>query len=434
VLPYAPHPAYGAPDDLRALVDAAHAHGLMVLLDVVYNHFGPEGNYLHLYAEPFFDPSRQTPWGAAIDYAKPPVRRFFADNALHWLHEYRLDGLRLDAIDQIRDPSEPDILVEIARRVRAEIPDRPVHLTTEDNRNLTYLHERGPGGSVPLYTAEWNDDFHNAAHVLATGETAGYYADFAEAPLSQFARSLAEGFAWQGEPSAFTGGPRGRPSAHMPPAAFVDFLQNHDQIGNRAFGERLAALTEPDLLRALRFIHLLSPHIPLLFMGEEWGETRPFLFFTDFHGDLADAVRVGRRREFADFPAFAGHAEDLARIPDPNDPDTFAASRPARALAEAPEGRAVLEETRRLLAARAEHLVPRLAGAASGRVLAAEAGALAVDWPLSGAAWRLRANLGEAPKALPAAAGREIAATHASDVGPAPARYAAWFLDPGGEA
>jgi malto-oligosyltrehalose trehalohydrolase len=429
VLPWAPHPAYGTPDNLRALVDAAHAEGLMVLLDVVYNHFGPEGNYLHLYADAFFDESRQTPWGAAIDFTRLPVRRFFADNALHWLKEYRLDSLRFDAIDQISDPSEPDILMEIARRVRAEIPDRPVHLTTEDNRNVTYLHERGEGGSVPLFTAEWNDDMHNAAHVLATGETAGYYADFADDPLGQLARSLAEGFAWQGEIAPSKGAPRGRPSAHLPPAAFVDFLQNHDQIGNRAFGERLCALTDPDLERALRAVHLLSPHIPLLFMGEEYGETRPFLFFTDFHGDLADAVREGRRREFADFPAFAGHAEDLARIPDPNAFETFDRSRLDWGRLETEAGRSALEETRRLLALRAEHVTPRLAEAGAGRVIAAQDGALAVDWPLGPAAWRLRANLAETPQALPPAPGRVVHATHEAKGERAPARSVSWVLD-----
>ena len=261
VLPYAPHNIYGPPEDLAAFVDAAHANGLMVLLDVVYNHFGPDGNYLPLYAPEFFDPGRTTPWGAGIDYTRPPVRRFFIENALYWLTEYGIDGLRLDAVDQIVDPSRPELLLELAEELR-RLP-RPVHLTTEDNRNVTHLHERGPGGAVTRHSAEWNDDLHNAAHVLATGETEGYYAGFAADPLGLMGRALAEGFAFQGE------GGRGAPSAHLPPAAFVDFLQNHDQTGNRALGERLICLTDAGTLEALTAILCLSPHIPLFFMGEE---------------------------------------------------------------------------------------------------------------------------------------------------------------------
>jgi malto-oligosyltrehalose trehalohydrolase len=372
VLPYAPHPAYGTPDDLRALVDAAHGLGLMVLLDVVYNHFGPEGNYLGAYAPDFFHPERHTPWGAAIAYERDPVRRFFVENALYWLDEFRFDGLRLDAVDHVRDPdSEVEILVEIAQAVRAAHPER--HLTTEDNRNITRLHERAADGRPALYTAEWNDDFHNVAHVIATGETEGYYTDFAEDRWSKLARALAEGFAYQGEPSRFAdGAPRGAASAHLPPTAFVDFLQNHDQIGNRAFGERLVDLAPRALVRALSAILLLSPHVPLLFMGEEWGETRPFAFFTDFHGELADAVREGRRREFRHFAAFE-RPETRARIPDPNAPATFEASKLDWSATATPEGGDWLAWTGSLLATRRQEIVPRLAatGGHAGRVLAA---------------------------------------------------------------
>ena len=192
VLPYAPHPAYGSPDDMKAFIDAAHEHGLMVLLDVVYNHLGPDGNYLHCYAPAFFHPENQTPWGPAIAYERAPVRSFFIENALFWLHEYRLDGLRLDAVDHVRDPqSKPEILVEIAERVRTAITDRHVHLTTEDNRNITRLHTRGRNGEVPLYTAEWNDDVHNVLHVIATGESEGYYEDFVADPWGKLGRALA---------------------------------------------------------------------------------------------------------------------------------------------------------------------------------------------------------------------------------------------------
>ena len=412
VLLYAPHPAYGTPDDLRALVDAAHSRGLMVLLDIVYNHFGPEGNYLHAYAPDFFDETRQTPWGTAIAYDRPAVRRFFVENALHWLEEYRLDGFRFDAIDHVRDPrSRPELLVEIAERIRALDLGRPIHLTTEDNRNITRLHERGPGGAVPHYTAEWNDDFHNTAHVVATGETEAYYADFVADPVAALARALAEGFVFQGE-ATVSGEARGEPSTHLPPAAFIDFLQNHDQTGNRAFGERLIALTPEPRLRALTAILLLSPHVPLLLMGEEWGETRPFMFFTDFHGDLADAVREGRRREFGGFAAFDDPTA-RARIPDPNDAATFAASRIDWDRRETPEGRGWLDFTSRLLAIRRREIVPRLAGAAghAGRVVADGAGLVAVDWRLDGAVLRLRANLGEAPVVAPDAPGAVLHTT-----------------------
>ncbi|MFD1912205.1 malto-oligosyltrehalose trehalohydrolase [Halodurantibacterium flavum] len=407
VLPYAPHPAYGSPDDMKAFVDACHRHGLMVLLDVVYNHFGPEGNYLGAYAPDFFDPDRQTPWGNAIAYDRDPVRRFFIENALYWMEEFHLDGLRLDAVDHVRDPSDPEILAEIALRVREKFPN--AHLTTEDNRNITRLHERDGMGRPRLYSGEWNDDFHNVAHVIATGETEGYYADFAEDHWTKFARALAEGFIWQGEYSAHADAARGAPSAHLPPTAFVDFLQNHDQTGNRAFGERLLVLSSRPMVRALMAIHLLSPHIPLLFMGEEWGEVRPFAFFTDFHGDLAEAVREGRRREFASFAEFQ-NAELRSMIPDPNALTTFEASRIDWGRAGAADGRDWLSFTQGLLHLRRTRIVPHLAGAPGngGRILLAEDGLIAVDWQLQGAILRLRANLSDSAAILPDAGGERI--------------------------
>ena len=399
VLPYAPHPAYGAPEDMKAFVDAAHGHGLMVLLDVVYNHFGPDGNYLHAYAEAFFDAARHTPWGAGIDYGEPAVRSFFLDNALYWLDEFYLDGLRFDAIDQIGDGSEPHLLVEIAQAIRRSFPGRHIHLTTEDNRNVTHLHRRDAEGRTRLFTGEWNDDFHNVAHVVATGEHEGYYEDFVEAPLKKLARALAEGFVYQGEASAHAGGkPRGEPSADLPPAAFVDFLQNHDQTGNRALGERLLPLAGEQRTRALMALLLLSPHIPLLFMGEEYGETGPFLFFTDFHGDLADAVREGRRREFAHFSAFAG-GDDRDAIPDPNALPTFEASRLDWQRRASAEGRDWTDFTRALLDLRRRHVVPLIPrmGARSGRVLADDGGLVAVEWRAGDALLRLHANLSDQP-------------------------------------
>jgi malto-oligosyltrehalose trehalohydrolase len=300
VLPYAPDSVYGRPEELKQLVQAAHRAGLMVFLDVVYNHFGPKGNYLHRYAPQFFTDRHQTPWGAAIDFSNRWVRQFFVQNALYWLREYRFDGLRFDAVHAIVDESPTHILDEI----RDAIP-KEKHLILENDANQArYLRK---------YTAQWNDDSHHAFHVLATGESQGYYKAYVDAPARHLARCLAEGFAYQGEVSPFSGRRRGERSADLPPTAFVDFLQNHDQIGNRAFGERLLALSNQRRLNVLAAILLLSPSIPLLFMGEEWGCRQPFQFFCDFAGELGEAVRQGRRREFP-------HIQDM---PDPTAEETF---------------------------------------------------------------------------------------------------------------
>ena len=209
VLLYAPHAAYGSPGDFHAFIDAAHGLGLSVVLDIVLNHFGPEGNYLSLLSPGFFHQNRMTPWGNAIAYETEAVRQYITEAPLFWLTEYHLDGLRFDAIDQIEDRSARHVLIEIAENIRKAIPDRHIHLTTEDSRNVIFLHPRDEDGQTPLFTAEWNDDFHNAAHVFATGETHAYYQDFAHQPASKFARALAEGFVYQGELSAQTGKPRG---------------------------------------------------------------------------------------------------------------------------------------------------------------------------------------------------------------------------------
>lgn len=415
VLPYAPHNSYGTPDDMKRFIDEAHGMGLIVLLDVVYNHFGPDGNYLHAYAGDLFDKGRHTPWGAAIAYQRRPVRDFFIENALYWLDEFNLDGLRLDAIDQIKDPSEPDLLTELAQRVERELDQRRRYLTTEDNRNLVHLHALRDG-AVGHYAGEWNDDFHNAAHVLLTGETEGYYEDFATDPLAILARCLAEGFGYQGEPSFHSANrPRGEPSAHLPTTAFIDFLQNHDQIGNRAMGERLTRLSEDRALEALTAILLLSPHVPLVFMGDEWGETRPFNFFTDFSGDLAQAVREGRRQEFAGFSGFAS-ASAREAIPDPNAFATFENSRIDWAKLEHPSHLRRFQATSRLLALRREHIVPLLNDCSSTAavVRACADGALAIDWQFPSGVLELRANLCDHARVLPASGGQVI---HDSDPG-----------------
>ena len=383
VLLYAPHECYGSPDDVRAFVDAAHAHGLMVFLDVVYNHFGPDGNYLGKYAGAFFHPERHTPWGAAIAFDNPAVRSYFVENPLYWLTEYRFDGLRFDAIDHIKDPSAEHILEAMARRIRATL-DRPVHLHTEDERNVVFLHPY-EDGEPTLFTAEWNDDYHNVIHPIATGDTEGYYIDFTEHRWEKLARALTEGFVFQGEPSkGHANEPRGEDSKGQPLIACVAFNQNHDQVGNRAFGERLIDLSDRETTVLFTAVLLLSPQIPLLWMGEEWGETNPFCFFCDFDGELAAAVRKGRRNEFSKFDAFID-PDAREDIPDPNALSTFEASQVDWSKPETEAGRAWLTLYTTLLGVRAREVVPRLTGEApkTGTVLAAADGVVDVAWSLA---------------------------------------------------
>jgi malto-oligosyltrehalose trehalohydrolase len=328
VYPYAPDASYGTPQDFARLIDAAHGRGIAVMLDVVYNHFGPEGNYLREYAPQFFTDRHRTPWGDGINFDGPdsgPVRQFFIENALFWLREYRLDGLRLDAVHAIQDDSATHILDELATRVRREISDRPVHLVLENEDNQSRYLVRDDNGGPRTYTAQWNDDIHHVLHVAATREHVSYYEEYLD-DTRLTARAIGEGFAFQGEIMRCRGRPRGEDSTALPPSSFVSFIQNHDQVGNRAFGERLGMLTTPEKLRAIAAVYLLAPQIPMLFMGEEWNARQPFRFFTDFHGGLADAVRAGRRQEFARFPEFAD-PERRAHIPDPQDPATFEQSK-----------------------------------------------------------------------------------------------------------
>jgi maltooligosyltrehalose trehalohydrolase len=402
VLPYAPDSAYGRPDELKALIDAAHGLGLNVFLDVVYNHFGPDGNYLHQYAKPFFREGTHTPWGPAIDFNRTEVSDFFCDNALYWINEYRFDGLRFDAVHAI---DNHEWLRDLSDHIRAKVRHgRHVHLVLENEHNSASLLET-------YFDAQWNDDAHNTLHVLLTGETEGYYHAFADQPIRKLARVLSEGFAYQGEPSPIHDGkPRGEPSGHVSPTSFVMFLQNHDQIGNRAFGERLRKLSSPDALRAATALLLLSPQIPLLFMDEEFGSDQPFLFFTDYAGDLADAVREGRRREFARFASFSDEKR-RAQIPDPNSPQTFAASSPPVDNAAHPNAQERLDWMhfyKSALAVRAKLVTPRLehSKALGTSVLTAQDGsdttALVARWRLDdGETLSIALNLGSDDVTLP---------------------------------
>jgi len=388
VLPYAPQASYGTPEQLKHLIDSAHEHGLAVILDVVYNHFGPDGNYLGQYAKGFFQEDVHTPWGAGIDFNRREVRDFFLDNALMWLLEYRFDGLRLDAVHAI---DNPDFLKELAHRVREQVDSgRHVWLMLENELNQASLLQQD-------FDAQWNDDFHNVLHVLLTGETDAYYSDFAEEPTAKLARCLGEGFIYQGHTTRH-GHERGEPSGHLPPSAFVAFLQNHDQIGNRALGERLHQLCSPQALKAATALLLLSPMIPLMFMGDESNAREPFLFFTDHHGELAEAVREGRRNEFKDFAAFQD-PERRERIPDPNALTTFLQTTPSFHENEH------TELYRQLLSLRHGHIVPHLPGSvALGAEVLAE-GAVSARWRLgNGSLLQIDLNLSATPLDYPATA------------------------------
>lgn len=430
---FAPDARYGRPEDLKSLVQAAHERGLMVLLDVVYNHFGPEGNYLHHYAPAFFTDRHRTPWGPGIDLAgahSRVVRDFFIDNALYWLTEYHLDGLRLDAVHALHDDSAHHLLTELAEAVHAGPGrGRHIHLVLENDDNAARHLARRAEGAPRWYVAQWNDDFHHAAHVLVTGETHGYYADYAEAPLAHLGRCLAEGFAYQGERSPFRESlPRGESSAALPPTAFVNFLQTHDQAGNRSFGERLDRLTSPEALRALSTILLLAPAPPLLFMGQEWLAPSPFLFFCDFGDDFGAAVREGRRRDLARFEPLADPSK-MAASPDPTAAATFERCRLDWHRLSAPEHWAWHDFHRALLALRRHEITPRLAGSPGGRARFERLDPMGHDrllrvaWLLGdGSQLILTANLGDQERALPnSARSRAARQVHVEPTSAAPA-------------
>ena len=391
VLWYAPDSAYGRPDDLKVLIDEAHLRGLMVFLDVVYNHFGPEGNYLPRYAPGFFTEA-QTPWGSAINYRVAQVRAFAIENAVYWLRHYRFDGLRLDAVHAIPEQGETPMLQELSRAVGdlAVETGRHLHLVLENDDNRVSLLDPVQDPPRGRYRAQWNDDYHHAWHVLLTGETQGYYSDYQRSPLRDIARGLGSGFVYQGEASAHRGGQlRGEPSGELGPTAFVNFVQNHDQIGNRALGDRLESLVGPAAMEAALAVTLLAPMLPMLFIGEEWGSKAPFPFFCDFQGDLAEAVRNGRRSEYA--WAYAAYGDE---IPDPLQQSTLQSAVldwDSRDLAPGKQRLALVQE---LLAIRRQQIVPRLAGACFGSAQAADNGLLTADWRMGdGAILRLTANL-----------------------------------------
>ncbi len=324
---FAPASQYGGPDDLRRLVDGAHRAGLAVLVDVVYTHLGPDGAYLSVFSPDFFSPHHKSPWGDGVNLDGPGsamVRRFVADNALHWIHEYHVDGLRLDATHALADDSPRHVLAELAGTLHALDVGRPVHVIAEDERNLATIVRPASDGGWGL-DGVWADDFHHEVHRLLTGEGEGYYVDYS-GRAEDIAATIDRGWFYTGQRSEYAGRAKGSDTRDIDVRRFVFCLQNHDQVGNRAFGQRLSQLADLASCRAAAALLLVAPETPLLFMGEEWAASAPFLYFTDHEDGLGRLVTDGRRREFARFSAFSD-SEALTRIPDPQAAATFEASR-----------------------------------------------------------------------------------------------------------
>jgi maltooligosyltrehalose trehalohydrolase len=396
---YAPDSTYGRPEHFKTFIQEAHARGLMVILDVVYNHFGPDGNFLPAYAPQTLTNRHKTDWGDAINYdgdGSGAVRDFTIHNALYWIEEFNLDGLRLDAVHAIKDESSKHILDELAERVREAAGDRTIHLILENESNQASRLSRNDQGQPTHYTAQWNDDMHHVLHTAATLESNGYYGDFKD-DSGKLGCALAEGFAFQGQVMQCSGNERGEPSAHLPPAAFVAFMQNHDQIGNRAFGERINAIASPEAVHAIASIYLLLPQIPMLFMGEEWGSSQPFPFFCDFEGELAEKIREGRREEFASFPEFKDPAQ-RDRIPDPLAKETFLSAKLDWAQAGEEAHAEWIDWYKRILQVRRDSIIPLLdrIGAYAGSYHVLGTGAVMVCWALEeGRVLVLAANLSD---------------------------------------
>jgi maltooligosyltrehalose trehalohydrolase len=390
---FAPSHEYGGADGLRRFVDAAHASGLAVILDVVYNHFGPDGNYTGLYASEYTTGSVATPWGPAINFGCPDVRRFYGENLLHWVHEYHLDGFRFDATHAIADRSEHHILAELAasadkyRRTEA----RPYLIAETHENDVRYLRPLDAGGYG--FDAAWADDFHHAARTLVARDREGYFATFA-GTSEELVRTVRQGFLYEGQAQRGSGGPRGTPARDVPWGSFVYCLQNHDQVGNRAFGERLTATASHSDVRALTLLLLLLPQVPMLFQGQEYFAQTPFQYFTDHHEELGVAVTEGRRREFAAFGAFT--RDDVRNaIPDPQDPATFSRSKLDADEWSAGIGRLALEFHREVLRLRASD--PVLAAYRLTRlpmVTAAAGETLVVTLEFDGARRWIALNLG----------------------------------------
>lgn len=392
---YAPHPAYGTVDELRELIDEAHGLGLLVFLDVVYNHFGPSGNYLSAYADSYFSEQLHNAWGKAPNFSEPALRDLVLENARYWLREVGFDGLRLDATHALLDTSPSHVLKELADLAHELVPRQQV--IAEDERNQADL--------VTLFGLDglWADDFHHQLRVTLTGEREGYYAAY-EPSAQGVADAINRGWIYTGQRNPLSGQARGTPADALPAHAFVYCIQNHDQIGNRALGDRLSAQLSPEAFRAASLLLLFLPMTPLLFMGQEWGARSPFLYFTDHEPELGRLVSEGRRREFASFAAFSDPAH-REKIPDPQALSTFQASKLRWAEAELPESRQTLELYRAALRLRREDAV--LAHSGRAELLAQASDGLLMVHRWHGNERRvLVMNFGRAPAALESIAGR----------------------------
>lgn len=380
---FAPHPAYGGPHGLRRLIDAAHAHGLAVLIDAVYNHFGPDGNYLRCYSPHYFTGRHHTPWGDAVNYdgeQSGPVRELVLSNVDMWIRDYHADGLRLDAAHAIVDDSSPHLLTEIGSRARAAAPGRRVLVIAEDERNEARLLRSTSEGGLGL-DGVWADDLHHQLRRAFAGDSEGYYQDYTGS-AEDIARTLRQGWFYEGQVSKNQGHARGTPAQGLPPTGFVHCIQNHDQVGNRAHGERLGQDVPPAAFRAMSTLLLMSPYTPLLFMGQEWNASTPFLFFTDHHEELGRLVTEGRRKEFAGFARFSGDT-----VPDPQARETFEQSRLDWSEAERPPHSRIRALYRELLRLRATE--PALKEHGRGTYDARPLGAHALVLERKGAGQRL---------------------------------------------
>lgn len=392
---FAPDASYGRPDDLKALVDAAHSKGLSVFLDVVYNHFGPKGNDLGAYV-PLTNEAQQTPWGAAINFeGSSDIRDLIFANARHWLNEYRFDGLRFDAVHEISDDGPRHVLLELVEQIRASTDGRFIHLIVENQYNQSTWLKRRLDGAPWLYDAQWGDDINHGLHHAITGESFRYYADFV-GRMDLLGRALAEGLGWQGEYLEREKGSKGEPSAFLPPTAFVTFSQNHDQIGNRPFGDRLGHIVSHHRARLYAAIYLLAPHVPQIFMGEEWGAEQPFLYFSDVGADLAKSIQGGRRKAAEEYPRRNGQGTP----PDPMAEATFAACKLDWDSRGEGDYAKMLGFYRELVALRKQEIVPRLRnmGGNSGLYSTLGEHGLRVVWTLGdGAELALVANFSDHP-------------------------------------
>ncbi len=407
VLPFAPERSYGTPEELRALVDAAHGHGLAVILDVVYNHFGPVDNYLPHYAARFFDESVATPWGAGINFADPTVRLFFLENVRMWLEDYDIDGLRFDAVHEFGTDGADEMKRQLAAMARAVKPNALLILENLDN-GAAWL-ERGDNGRPLHFDAQWNDDIHHVLHVIATEQSVGYYRDFSQATVDKARRVLTEGFVYQGDPVPRLGDrARGEPSAHLPPSAFVSFIQNHDQIGNQPDGRRLAEDLDAERLDFLHFVIMLSPQIPMFFMGEEAHFRAPFPFFGDLKGELSDEIRAGRAQQAADFYETDGTDMD---VPDPVAAATMETARLDWTEFARPERLGALERFRTLARLRREHLWSLSATPYRGAEAAHDGSVVGVSWAYDGGTLAMVLNAAPQPGSVAIDAFEPLATT-----------------------